>query len=137
MGGVRTSIFGRPRRLPGHRRAATYTVNCEEPVCSHELIDLRLEVTQYASRKRPLALGQYCEKLAKVGNYQFDSLDFPVAQANAASANLLLGTVLPIGEKKAVSQLVCILATHGNDKGLKDPSYVLIRHVVGSSQSRV
>ena len=32
MGGVRTSIFGRPRPLPGHRRAATYTLICEEPV---------------------------------------------------------------------------------------------------------
>jgi len=31
MGGVRTSIFGRPRPLPGHRRAATYTLICEEP----------------------------------------------------------------------------------------------------------
>ena len=32
MGGVRTSIFGRPRPLPGHRRAAhLYTLICEEP----------------------------------------------------------------------------------------------------------
>ena len=28
---VRTSIFGRPRRLPSHRRADLYTLNCEEP----------------------------------------------------------------------------------------------------------
>ena len=32
MGGVRTSIFGRPRPLPSHRRADLYTLNCEEPV---------------------------------------------------------------------------------------------------------
>jgi len=33
MGSVRTSIFGRPRRLPGDRRGhALYTLNCEEPV---------------------------------------------------------------------------------------------------------
>jgi hypothetical protein len=32
MGGVRTSIFKRPRPLPGHRRAAhLYTLICEEP----------------------------------------------------------------------------------------------------------
>ncbi len=32
MGGVGTSILGRPRPLPGHRRAADdYTLNCEEP----------------------------------------------------------------------------------------------------------
>jgi hypothetical protein len=30
MGGVRASIFERPRPLPGHRRAAGYTLNCEE-----------------------------------------------------------------------------------------------------------
>jgi hypothetical protein len=33
MGGVRTSIIGRPRPSPGHRRAhPNYTLNCEEPV---------------------------------------------------------------------------------------------------------
>ncbi len=33
MGGVRTSIIGRPRPLPRHRRARDhYTLNCEEPV---------------------------------------------------------------------------------------------------------
>lgn len=37
MGGVRTSILGRPRRLARHRRAeaslgAGYTLNCEEPL---------------------------------------------------------------------------------------------------------
>ena len=32
MGGVRTSIFGRPRHLPWDRRAdQTYTVICDEP----------------------------------------------------------------------------------------------------------
>jgi len=32
MGGVRTSIFGRPRPSPGQRRANPfYTLNCEEP----------------------------------------------------------------------------------------------------------
>jgi hypothetical protein len=32
MGGVRTSIFGRPRRLPSDRHAGhPYTLNCEEP----------------------------------------------------------------------------------------------------------
>ena len=32
MGSVRTSIIGRPRRLPRDRRADhRYTVNCEEP----------------------------------------------------------------------------------------------------------
>jgi hypothetical protein len=32
MGSVRTSIFGRPRRLPSDRRADhLYTLNCEEP----------------------------------------------------------------------------------------------------------
>jgi hypothetical protein len=32
MGGVRTSILGRPRRLPLDRRASRrYTLNCEEP----------------------------------------------------------------------------------------------------------
>ncbi len=31
MGSVRTSILGRPRPLPRHRRAARYTLNCEEP----------------------------------------------------------------------------------------------------------
>ncbi|MCK6212142.1 hypothetical protein KZX45_16485, partial [Georgenia sp. EYE_87] len=32
MGGVRTSIFGRPRPLSGDRRADPhYTLNCEEP----------------------------------------------------------------------------------------------------------
>jgi hypothetical protein len=31
MGSVRTSILGRPRPLPGHRRAAArYTLNCEQ-----------------------------------------------------------------------------------------------------------
>jgi hypothetical protein len=31
-GRVRTPIFGRPRPLPGHRRADDlYTLNCEEP----------------------------------------------------------------------------------------------------------
>ena len=35
MGGVRTSIFKRPRPLPGHRRAAPlYTLICEEPTKS-------------------------------------------------------------------------------------------------------
>jgi hypothetical protein len=33
MGSVRTSILGRPRRLPRQRRAnRLYTLNCEEPV---------------------------------------------------------------------------------------------------------
>lgn len=33
MGGVRTPIIGRPRPLPGHRRAHPhYTLNCEEPL---------------------------------------------------------------------------------------------------------
>ena len=33
MGGVGTSIFGRPRRLPGDRRATRlYTLNWEEPL---------------------------------------------------------------------------------------------------------
>ena len=33
MGGVRTPIIGRPRPLPGHRRADhRYTLNCEEPL---------------------------------------------------------------------------------------------------------
>ena len=32
MGGVRTPIIGRPRPLPGDRRANhLYTLNCEEP----------------------------------------------------------------------------------------------------------
>ncbi len=32
MGSVGTSIIGRPRRLPRHRRAtARYTLDCEEP----------------------------------------------------------------------------------------------------------
>jgi hypothetical protein len=32
MGSVRTSIFGRPRPLPDHRRAGQhYTLKCEEP----------------------------------------------------------------------------------------------------------
>jgi len=32
MGGVGTSILGRPRSLPGHRRAdPCYTLNCDEP----------------------------------------------------------------------------------------------------------
>jgi hypothetical protein len=30
MDGVRTSIIGRPRPLPGQRRTACYTLNCEE-----------------------------------------------------------------------------------------------------------
>jgi hypothetical protein len=33
MGSVRTSIFGRPRPLPSHRRAdQRYTLNCVEPL---------------------------------------------------------------------------------------------------------
>jgi hypothetical protein len=33
MGGVGTSIFGRPRRLSGDRRATrAYTLNWEEPI---------------------------------------------------------------------------------------------------------
>ena len=33
MAGVRTSIIGRPRPLPRHRRASDfYTLNCDEPV---------------------------------------------------------------------------------------------------------
>ena len=32
MVSVRTSIFERPRRLPGQRRADLYTLICEEPV---------------------------------------------------------------------------------------------------------
>ena len=33
MGGVRTSIIGRPRPLPRHRRAhPPYTLNCDEPL---------------------------------------------------------------------------------------------------------
>jgi len=40
MGSVRTSIFGRPRRLPGDRRASPlYTVNCEEPDNGHDVPD--------------------------------------------------------------------------------------------------
>lgn len=31
MGGVGTPILGRPRPLPGHRRADHYTLNCDEP----------------------------------------------------------------------------------------------------------
>lgn len=35
LGGVRTPIIGRPRHLPGQRRAADrYTLNCEEPYLS-------------------------------------------------------------------------------------------------------
>jgi len=34
MGCVRTPILGRPRPLPGQRRAAHYTLNCEEPALS-------------------------------------------------------------------------------------------------------
>src|SRR5699024_874840 len=42
MGGVGTSIFGRPRPLHGHRRAsALYTLNCEEPYMEcHLLTDI-------------------------------------------------------------------------------------------------
>jgi Protein of unknown function (DUF817) len=39
MGGVRTSIFGRPRHLPRDRRAdPTYTLICEEPVYPGEAV---------------------------------------------------------------------------------------------------
>jgi len=36
---VRTSILGRPRPLPGHRRAARYTLNCEEPFKAHVVVE--------------------------------------------------------------------------------------------------
>ena len=35
MVSVRTSIFERPRRLPGQRRADLYTLICEEPPKTH------------------------------------------------------------------------------------------------------
>ena len=48
MGGVRTPIIGRPRPLPGHRRAdPRYTLNCEEPVNSSEQSGLRVDGTKF------------------------------------------------------------------------------------------
>ncbi|GAA1660432.1 hypothetical protein GCM10009791_04330 [Citricoccus zhacaiensis] len=46
MGSVRTSIIGRPRPLPRHRRAATpggtiYTPICDEPVIDLGILDCR------------------------------------------------------------------------------------------------
>jgi hypothetical protein len=35
MGCVGTPILGGPRPLPEHRRAARYTLNCDEPTKSH------------------------------------------------------------------------------------------------------
>ena len=66
MGGVGTSIFGRPRRLPRDRRAdQRYTLNCEEPHSSHH----GLEQPHRASRLylhvdldvRPVTLRQQAE----------------------------------------------------------------------------
>ncbi len=43
MGSVRTSIIGRPRRLPRDRRAALrYTVNCEEPLIGETEPDVQV-----------------------------------------------------------------------------------------------
>jgi len=43
MDGVGTSIFGRPRRLSGQRRAdRSYTVNCEEPIFIRRYVDRAL-----------------------------------------------------------------------------------------------
>ena len=43
MGGLRTSIIGRPRPSPGQQRAnQNYTLNCNEPdLCSVAIVRLR------------------------------------------------------------------------------------------------
>ncbi|GAA4391656.1 hypothetical protein GCM10023153_09920 [Ornithinibacter aureus] len=47
MGSVRTSILGRPRRLPRYRRAAQpYTLNCEEPHNPRNLVQIPTQVHQ-------------------------------------------------------------------------------------------
>ena len=59
MGSVRTSILGRPRRLPRYRRAAQpYTLNCEEP---HNLWALLGSSAPLRTATRPLVLIQRIE----------------------------------------------------------------------------
>ena len=54
MGSVRTSIFGRPRRLSGQRRASPdYTVNCEEP---HYVMLPKRARSAVAPRRQPLRI---------------------------------------------------------------------------------
>ncbi len=51
MGSVGTSIIGRPRRLPGHRRAAScYTLNCEEPLYLHRHFTVQPRTVHHRSR---------------------------------------------------------------------------------------
>ena len=58
MVSVRTSIFGRPRRLPSHRRADLYTLICEEPTkppgpggtCSPGMPGIAESVTRCSTR---------------------------------------------------------------------------------------
>jgi hypothetical protein len=48
MGGVRTSIIGRPRPLPGPRADHRYTLNCEEP-------DICTDPTERLNRRKGLS----------------------------------------------------------------------------------
>jgi hypothetical protein len=55
-GGVRTSIIGRPRPLPGDRRADRYTLNCDEPPMSRN----RLRSCYFYGHEWCRTVGQDC-----------------------------------------------------------------------------
>jgi hypothetical protein len=59
MVSVRTSILWRPRPLPRHRRAARYTLNCDEPPNGYalRLFTIAAALTRH-SRQTVLTLNQ-------------------------------------------------------------------------------
>jgi len=105
MGGVGTSIIGRPRPLPGDRRAASgYTLNCEEPL----MLAARDQMNSTVEENRNLAgskMRRAAERLAKqinvaarraageaaadISQYEGHNLDtlHPLVTAYAAQAN--------------------------------------------------
>jgi tetratricopeptide (TPR) repeat protein len=67
MVSVRTSIFGRPRRLPDQRRADLYTLNCEEPLDPILSIKLSVDATAAAALSGQLRLAsELAESVAAI-----------------------------------------------------------------------